>query len=339
MKNSKTRFASVLALGAFAASQVHAQSPQTVVKIGTGECVTSPKPSCSTYVEMFRQLKAAVGENPDLLLQEVQTKGTVDCVDRLIGNELNGCIAQADVLFARKRNEDLSSIKTLIALHPEEVHYVARVVTGLKSGGTGVGKFKVGQEDVVFNSVDQLAGYSVGAVQGSGSAATAKLIKDEADIKYTLIPTYLTSDALRAALISGEIQAAVFVGGANLPVVQGFSSDFKLLGFLPATQTALKDIYKPAVLTYTNLNASGVKTVATQASLVVYEYKGAKMTTALGAFRTAALAVIPDLKETTGTHRKWKQVDPADHGKWTWYELPVVATKSAPVTLTVKAKK
>jgi hypothetical protein len=54
------------------------------------------------------------------------------------------------------------------------------------------------------------------------------------------------------------------------------------------------------------------------------------MTTALGAFRTAALKAIPDLKETTGTHRKWKQVDPSDHGKWTWYELPTVAAAPAP---------
>lgn len=314
---------------------VAAQQPPTIVKIGTGECT---KTSCSTYVEMFRQLKAAVGEVPNLTLQEVQTKGSVDCIDRLIGNELNGCLAQADVLFSRRRNEDLSSIKTLVALHPEEVHYVAKVVTGLKSGGRGVGNFKVGQEDVVFNTVDQLAGYVVGAVQGSGSAATAKLIKDEADIKYTLLQTFKSTEDLIAALASGAIQAAVFVGGANLPAVQGFSSDYKLLGFLPATQTALKDIYKPALLTYTNVNAAGVKTVATQASMVVYEYKGERMTTALGAFRTAAVKAIPELKETTGTHRKWKQVDPADHGKWAWYELPTIAaaTVAAPVA---KAKK
>jgi hypothetical protein len=315
---------------AFVSSAAFAQQPPTVVKIGTGECTTGPGASCSTYVEMFRQLKAAVGDVPDLTLQEVQTKGTVDCIDRLIGNELNGCIAQADVLFSRKRNEDLSSIKTLVALHPEEVHYVAKVVTGLKAGGRGVGNFKIGQEDVVFNTIDQLAGYTVGAVQGSGSAATAKLIKDEADIKYTLDQTFKTSDALKAALAAGTVQAAVFVGGANLPIVQSFSADYKLLGFLPATQTTLKDIYKPATLTYTNVNAAGVKTVATQASMVVYEYKGAKMTTALGAFRTAALKAIPDLKETTGTHRKWKQVDPSDHGKWTWYELPTVAAAPAP---------
>lgn len=329
------------AAGIWLLSSPTSATAQTALKIGVGECTTGPKPSCSTYTTMFRELRAAIGQVPDLTLIEHQTKGSVDCADQLIGNQVNGCIMQADVLFSRKRNEDLTSLKTLVALHTEEVHFVAPVNSGVQREGSDwkakLSGGKLGKEGVVFNTVSDLNGYLVGAVQGSGSAVTARLIKVEGDLKYE-IRLYENTNALIAGLNAGEVQAAVWVGGQRLPVIDSFGPEHKLLAFTPELQAKLKDVYTPSRLTYSKMNAAGVPSVSTRAELVVYEYKTPKMVQALAAFRAGANSVIPELAETTGTHAKWKEVAKLNEngngrGKWTWYELP---TTQAPATKNLK---
>lgn len=316
---SKFLIAAIFSLLTFGASA------QSELKVATGECT---KDSCSTYVSMFRELRKACAVE-GLTLTEVQSKGSVESVDRLLNNEINAAIAQTDVLFWRRRTEDLSNIKTLIALHPEEVHFVAPSTSGLKADGEGMlGRFK--KTDVVFTTVDQLAGYKVGAVNNSGSYVTARLIRSEGNVAYEVV-TFPSTDALLNAVTAGEVQAAVFVGGAPLPAVANLGSNFKLLSFSDALRSTLKDIYRPAVLNYAKMNAAGIKSLATEANLVTREYKMAKMVTPLAAFRACALnGAIAELKETTGTHRKWQAVDPASHGKWSWYELPEAVEKADP---------
>jgi TRAP-type uncharacterized transport system substrate-binding protein len=55
---------------------------------------------------MFRELRK-VCSVPGLTLTEVQSKGSVESVDRLLNNELNAGIVQTDVLFWRKRNKEV----------------------------------------------------------------------------------------------------------------------------------------------------------------------------------------------------------------------------------------
>lgn len=303
----------------FAAAYGGAQAQQAELKVATGECV---KDSCSTYVTMFRELKARC--TGDLTLTEVQSKGSVESVDRLLNNEINAGIVQTDVLFWRRRTEDLNAVKTLVALHPEEIHFVAPADSGVKAGGIGVGSIRIKQEAVTFTQVDQLAGYRVGVVGNSGSMVTARLIRAEGNVNYEVV-LFDNGDKLRAALDAGEVQAIVYVGGAPLPSISALDSRYKLLGFSPALITTLKDIYRPATLNYGKMNAAGIKSMATEANLVTREYKTPKMVAALSAFRSCALSAIDELKETTGTHKKWQAVQSDNKGKWPWYELPVAA--------------
>lgn len=84
----------------------------------------------------------------------------------------------------------------------------------------------------------------------------------------------------------------------------------------------LKGVYRPARLNYAKMGAAGVPTVATDALFVTREYKTAKMVDSLSRFRGCALSKIDELKETTGTHPAWQRVDPANRGKWAYYDLP-----------------
>lgn len=313
----KSRFLSLAILAASVLFTGAAMAQSTELKVATGEC--SKEGGCSTYVNMFRELKQRC--TGDLVLTEVPSKGSVESVDKLLNNELNAGIVQTDVLFWRKRNEDLNNIFTLVALHPEEVHFVAPVNSGLKEGGIGVGSIKLKQTAVKIDTIDQLAGFRVGAVNGSGSFVTARLIRAEGAINYEVVP-FDNSDKLKAALEAGEIQAAVYVGGAPLPAVTAYGSGYKLLPASSNLISTLKDVYRSANLNYSALNASGIKTLATEANLVTRGYKTPKMVAALSAFRSCALAQIPEIKEATGTHKKWQAVDPENRGKWAWYELP-----------------
>lgn len=320
MKKSFFAAAALIAATMFSTS---AMAQSTELKVATGECT---KDSCSTYVNMFRELKQRC--TGDLVLTEVPSKGSVESVDRLLNNELNAGIVQTDVLFWRKRNEDLNNVFTLVALHPEEVHFVAPVNSGLKEGGIGVGSIKLKQTAVTINTIDQLVGYRVGAVNGSGSFVTARLIRAEGNVNYEVVP-FDSSDKLKAALENGDIQAAVYVGGAPLPAVSAYGSGYKLLSASPDLVAKLKDIYRSATLNYSALNASGIKTLATEANLVTRGYKTPKMVAALSAFRSCALAQIPEIKEATGTHKKWQAVEVDNRGKWQWYELPAAAGAAA----------
>lgn len=327
----KSRFFAVIAACLLSGA---ALAQNVELKVATGECT---KDTCSTYVTMFRELRK-VCSVPGLTLTEVQSKGSVESVDRLLNNELNAGIVQTDVLFWRKRTEDLGNIKTLVALHPEEVHFIAPNVSGIKTGGKGVGNLRIMQEDLVFNLVDQLAGYPVGVVENSGSMVTARLIRAEGNINYD-VRLFANSDKLREALDAGQIQAAVYVGGAPLPAVNNYGPGYKLLSFSDNLRTALKDVYRPAVLNYTKMGQNGIKSIATEANLVTREYKTPKMVSALSAFRACSATAIDELKETTGTHRKWQAVAADGRGKWPWYELPNAAGASTAPAAAVKTSK
>lgn len=300
----------------FAVMYGAAQAQPQDLAVATGSC---SKDSCSTYVTMFRELKSRCSGG--IPLTEVLSNGSVESVDRLLNNEVNAGIVQTDVLFWRRRTEDLNNIKTLVALHPEEIHFVAKVNSGLKTSGNTFGFDK---QDIVFTSVDNLAGYRVGVVANSGSMVTARLIRAEGNINYQVV-LYDSYEKLQAALESAAVQAMVLVGGSPLPAVASLDPSYKLLGFSQNLQTALKDIYKPATLNYTKMNASGVKSLATEANLVTREYKTPQMVSSLAALRSCAMSAIPELKEARGTHKKWQSVHIENQGKWPWYELPVVS--------------
>lgn len=265
-----------------------------------------------TYSTMFKEMVQHCGNT--LPLVEVNSNGSMDNVDKLVGNEVNAGFVQSDVLWLRARTEELGNVKTLLALHNEQVHIIAPVKSGLKSGGV----LGVGGNEVVINDITGLANQRVAAT--GGSAVTAKVIRLQSEIPFTVVE-YASNDAVIAAVAKGEAAAAIVVGGQPLPLVRGLSKDFKLLAIPPAVQERLKGVYRTTRLNYSNLNAAGVPTVATDALLVTREYKTERMVGALASFRGCVLGKVDELKETTGTHPAWQAVDAANRGKWAWLEL------------------
>lgn len=269
-----------------------------------------------TYSAMLKQLTAVCGTGVALI--ETNTSGSQDNINRLIGNQVNAAFVQSDVLYLRARTEDLGNVKTLLALHPEQVHIVARAASGIKEGGT----MGIGAKEVVFTDLASLAGRRVGAA--GGSQVTAQVIRLQSEIAYNVVPFDKDADVLKA-LTEGQIDAAILVGGAPLGTVSGLGPQFKLLPISAPVIEKLKGVYRPARLNYSKMNAAGVATVSTDALFVTREYKTHKMTEGLAKLRSCALGALDEMKETTGTHPAWQFVDGANKGKWPYYELP--ATK------------
>lgn len=157
-----------------------------------------------TYSAMFRELSAVCGN--EVAMVEMPSTGSMDNVNSLVGNQVSAAFVQSDVLYLRARTEELGNVKTLLALHPEQVHIVA-LSAGRKEGGV----MGVGAKSVVFSDLGQLAGRQVGAA--GGSVVTAQVIRLQSEVTFNVVP-FDTNDLLLKALALGEVDAAILVGGA-----------------------------------------------------------------------------------------------------------------------------
>lgn len=298
-------------LGAFAQAQL---------KVSTGG-------STGTYSRMFKEFQQVC---KDQIMQiEVPSKGSVDNMDKILGNEVNAAIVQTDVLFYRARNEDLGGIKTLFSLYPEEVHVITPTVSPIMEGGT----LGIGKKPIQLNSVADLQGRSVAA--WGGSIVTAQVIRLQSEINFSVVEVTDFKSAM-AALNSGQVSAIVMVGGQPMADVQVLNNVYKLLPFSEVVIGKLKSVYVPAKLNYGGMGSggSGVQTIATEALFVTRAYKTEKYVQSLSALRGCFKNNLPELQETTGFHKKWSAVNGENTGKWSFYELPAVA-----VSQKVTAKK
>lgn len=236
-----------------------------------------------TYSSMFKQLMQSCSTNVPGI-KEINTTGCMENIDQLLGNQVNAAWCQADVLRFRSQNEPLENIKTLIALYPEEVHFLAlaqsKVVLASPEKGT-LEKLKLkagfGAEAAptykVFESINDLAGHRVGAA--GGSYVTAQVIRLQGDIAYSVVHKE-SNDAVLAALNTGEIEAAVLVGGSPLASLKALGPDYKFLPVPDATLKKLEAVYRPAKLIgypKMGLTSNGTQSVAVDAVMVTREYK------------------------------------------------------------------
>lgn len=283
---------------------------QTQLKVATGG-------PTGTYSRMFKEFQQTC---KDQIMQiEVASTGSVQNMDKLLGNEVNAAIVQTDVLFYRARNEDLGGVKTLFSMYPEEVHVIAPAVSNIKEGGM----MGLGAKPVLFSNVSDLAGRPVAA--WGGSVVTAQVIRLQAEINFTIVEVNDFKSA-KAALDAGQVAAIIMVGGHPMSDVASLTNAYKLLPFPEAVAGKLKSVYVPARVSYSGMGqgASGVQTIATEALFVTRSYKTPKFVESLGALRGCFKDNLAELQETTGMHKKWSAVNAENTGKWSYYELPEI---------------
>ena len=299
---------------------------QAQLKVSTGG-------PTGTYSIMFKQFQGICKD--EIMQIEMPSSGSVQNMDRLLGNEVNAAIVQTDVLFMRARSEDLGNIKTLFSLFPEEVHVITPTISPIKEGGT----MGLNKKSATINTVADLNGRSVAA--WGGSIVTSQLLRIQGEMQFNIIEVANFVEA-KAKIDSGEAAAIVMVGGQPMADVQKLTNAYKLLPFPESLMAKLKAVYVPAKLNYSNMGqgGSGVPVIATDALYVTRAYKTAKYVESLSALRSCFEKNLPDLSETTGMHKKWSAVNADNKGKWSYYELPqAVATAPAAIVPTSTTKK
>lgn len=299
------KFIRIFAAVAMVALAATAQAQQ--VKVGTG----GPK---GTYHALFANIAEKCGDQMAMI--EVPSDGSLTNLDRLTGKEIGAAFMQTDALFASAQGRDLGNIKTLVAFNKESVHVVALANSGLRTSGNMIG---MGKQDIVFNSVEDLAGYKIAAA--GGSLVTAQVLQGQGQIKWTIVPAQ-DNDAALAMLKSGQVQAVVMVGGQPLGNVKALGPDMKLLGFKQGTVDLLKTVYVQDKLSYPKLSMSAVNTIATEALLVTRTVNTPERIATLANFRACILKNVPEWQDADGAHPAWAGVDVANKGKWAYYDLP-----------------
>lgn len=279
------------------------------VKVGTGGAK-------GTYKALFNNITERCGA--EMALVEVPSDGSLTNLDRLSNKEIGAAFMQTDALFASAQGRDLGNVKTLAAFNKESAHVVVLANSGLKTGGNMIG---MGKQDVVFKSVEDLAGYSVAAA--GGSLITAQYVKHYGQVNYNVVPVASNEDAIKA-LKAGTVQAAILVGGKPFQLVRELSSEYRLVGFKQQTTELLKTTYVKDTLSYPKLSPTPVETLATEALLVVRTVTTPDRVAALASFRKCIYDNIGHWRDADGAHPAWDQVNPENKGKWAYYDLPVV---------------
>jgi uncharacterized protein len=275
---------------------------------------TGDSKSGSTYSQMFRELKNQCGAQ--LQLNERETKGSVENVALLTGNQVNAAIVQSDLLFFTRMTDPakVQNVRTLVGLHPEELHFIARGDVKKEGGFMGIGG-----KEVVFRSVEDLAGRTIGAV--GGSVLSGRVFAAQSKLNFQ-VREFPDNAQLTAALLKGEIDTILIVAGSPSKAVAGLDTRFRILPVTPAVAKAVEGVYSRTKISYSNMGAAGVDTVATQALLVTRTYRSKQMTDQLAKFRGCFENQLGNIQDKTGTHPKWQDVDSANLGKWEVYALP-----------------
>lgn len=304
-----------LTVSAFAGTFTFAQTtPVSLPPSGAPvEFLVAAGSSSGTYKKFLEQMSAVTSDIITFKLAD--SSGSVENLDLLINNSVMGAFMHSDVLFFRAQTTDMSRFKTLIALYSEEVHFLALNTPKRTIGGT----LGYGKTVVTVNSLDDLkAGVRVGAA--GGGAITAQTIRLQAQLPFDFVP-FTSGTALMAALEAGEIDVAIYVGGAPLPNIEKLGPAYKLIPVGDRTATMLKSVYKTASLTYPRMRPEAVPTLAADALFIAREYRTPRFVNALRTFRDTFYSRLDELKEVPGNHRKWNEVSSDAKGKWPYMEF------------------
>lgn len=270
----------------------------------------------STYATMGEELVKMCGAG-QVVTQHTTGGGTTNR-ELLLGNKVTMATMQSDMLEFTRRTDPAKTqnIRTLVNLHAEEVHFIARADVK-KEGGYAFG---IGAKAVSFNTLADLAGRNVGAV--GGSVDSASVISNVSGLKFG-VQRMPDNEALKKALLEGKFDAIVVVAGAPSKLVSTLPASFKLLPVPKDVVDKLvaSKLYSAAKLSYENINAVGVDTVSVQSVIATRVYRSAATTQKLKAFRQCFQDKIGDIQDARGTHPKWQDVDASKTTGWQWYDL------------------
>jgi len=308
-----------------------AAGAQELLKIATG------KPDATNS----QMMKAIINACPNLVEEDTDTTGGADNVGKLVANQVHGGIAQVDVVqFLEKTEPAISKLKSLVALNPNYLHVIA-ATKGFVVEPAQKGTLGFGGKPEVRGKITKFTDLNNRTVAANGSAQlTLRVIADKLNLNINIVD----ADDRKAGLdmlANGQVAAFVAMGGK--PVEWVGKLDGSVFELVPVGQDIAEKLgapYSAQKLTYKNLNAFGFATVSVKNELIVRDYKGAKGAQ-LQQLRDCFVANVDAIRETTGTHPAWQEVEDLTTTQWATYTgeaKAVPASAPAPAAKPVKGK-
>ena len=285
----------------------------------TTTIVVADDSSSGTYKKMLGEIIGVCANDSFNIIEAKGISGGAPAnLDALVNNQAQAAFLHSDVFFANSQADPTyKRFQTLIALYPEPIHVLALRESKTKKPGT----FSFGVTN--FNNLSDLRGFTVGAA--GGGIYTARILKGQADAGFT-VNHYGGGKEVIAALDSGEIAAAIFVGAAPLPnIAQLDKSKYKLLPIDEAISSKVKGVYRSATLNYPGLTAGPIQTVAPVATLLTRKFSTPMKVSAQRHLRECFYKHLDELKDSCSPN--WQQVDANDRGVLDWYEIPAISNK------------
>ena len=204
----------------------------------------------------------------------------------------------------------IDSVRVFMVLYSAELHIIATKDSGV-------------------NKLSDAAGKKVGTY--GGSYITARILLSKENIKPAQIVQYESEESMIKDLSEGKVDVAMGIAGQPAPWVEKlYGQNFKLVAYSLPTTMAQSTVYSPTVLRYPGLSSLTVPTVAVPVDLITFDYKSSIKVSQLGSLKDCVSTHIDDLKETTGYHPKWREVDPAAvSSQWPMFSVRAQSPASA----------
>lgn len=268
----------------FYVANTYAVGADLVVKTGSN--------ADNVYSKLYAQLNAVCPTNP--VLSESFSGGSIQALDSLLGNEANLAFIQSDVVLGRKTIENdsaVDNVRVFMPLYHSELHTIAA------STNSSVNRFS------------DLNQKKVGAY--GGAYITARILFGATGVRPFSLTQFASEVELLNAVKAGQVDVGMLVSGQPASFAKSLTSAvYKLVPFDRADILGKLGSYSTASLRYPNLSPVTVPTVAVQIDLFTYNYKSAEKVKNLSKLKACIAAHIDDLRETTGNHPKWNDIDP-----------------------------
>lgn len=256
----------------------------------------------------------------------LQENGTAGNVQDILSNQKPWAIGQLDWLVVEAMSQDLSRVKVLAPLFPEQVLFIIKQdlvnkdqsLFGKAQGLVGMNKGKP------LADIKDLAGLPV--VAFGGSYNTAKLIQLQGNVPYNLLPPKTSFSEAWAAVQSGEAAAMVAVQGfkngnfRDLPDAE--LAKVRFLEIPPGVTSQFK-AYKPAKAAYPKM--APVQTMEVMSALLTYDYQKGAMAIRTKALQDCLLRVADDMASTPGKSPAWRNIKESAELAWPRWVAPASA--------------
>lgn len=295
------------------------------------------------YFAFIKEVSGVCGGNAYKVTAEVSS-GSSENVERMLANEVVGAPIQLDVAENYKATRDLSGLRPLMALFPEQAHFVTRAELGEKEATEvfgrkiQIGSWKFDAKPVVLNTIEDLAGRNVAAA--GGSYYTGMMMRHPTvgglpmNLKELTGPS-AANDAI-AGVLTGEYAAAIMVTAQPAKLITELGENASKLKLLPVSDAMFSKISRfypnKTSLSYRKMGAGGtnIPSFEVMSVLMVQNYTTGKYAVALADLRQCILDNAKELSGQPGTSLAWRHI--AKNGEikvpnWERWEMAPTAGK------------